>query len=77
METSVINLERMEAKMMSRLLPADHRCVVYSRQRISIDRAEVECEIALCGGSVGASFLTSDIASVRDGLSRRRISLAE
>jgi hypothetical protein len=46
METSVISLNRMEAKMMSRLLPADHQRVEYGSQRIRIDRAKVECEIA-------------------------------
>jgi 6-phosphogluconate dehydrogenase (decarboxylating) len=71
METGMISLGRMEAHMMRRLSHTDHQSAVYNRQRIPIDRVEVECGMALCGGSVEASFLTSEIASIRDGLSRR------
>jgi hypothetical protein len=72
METGMIGLGRMEAHRMRRPSHTDHQSAVYNRRRIPIDRVEVECGMALCGGSVGASFLTSDIASVRDGLSRRK-----
>lgn len=65
METGVTNREQMEANMMRRLLPADQQCVVYGRQQISIDRAEIECGIALCGSRVGATILASDVLSVR------------
>jgi len=66
----MISLGRMEAHMMRRPSHTDHLNAVYNRRRVPIDRVEVECGMALCRGSVGASFLTSDIASVRDGLSR-------
>jgi 6-phosphogluconate dehydrogenase (decarboxylating) len=71
MEMGMISLGRMEAHMMRRPSHTDHQSAVCNRQRIPIDRVEVECGMALCSGSVEASFLTSDIASVRDGLSRR------
>ena len=71
METGMISPVRMEAHMMRHPSHTDHQSAVYNRQRIPIDRVEVECGMALCCGSVGASFLTSDIASARDGLSRR------
>lgn len=57
--------------MMRRPSHTDRQSAVYNRRRIPIDRVEVECKIALCAGNVAASFLTGDIASVRDGLSRR------
>ena len=71
METGMISLGRMEAQMMRRPSHTDHQSAEYNRQRIPIDRVEVECGMALCGGRVEASFLTSDIASIRGGLSRR------
>jgi hypothetical protein len=71
METGMISLERMVAHMMRRPSHTDHQSAVYNRQRIPIDRVEIACGMALCRDSVGASFLTSDIASVHGGLSRR------
>jgi len=63
METGVTNREQMEANMMRRLLPADQQCIVYGRQQIPIDRAEIECGIVLCGSGVGATILASDVLS--------------
>jgi hypothetical protein len=67
----VIGLERIEANMMRRHSHTDYQSAVYNRQRIPIDRLEVECGMVLRGSSVETSALTDDIASVRAGFGSR------
>jgi ribose 5-phosphate isomerase RpiB len=78
METGVISRKRMEANMMSRLLPAGHQYAVYGRQRIPMIRVvaadEIRCGMTLCGSSVGTSVLTNDVLRVRNGLVGRHFS---
>jgi hypothetical protein len=70
METRRISLKRTQANMMCPLLSADHQCVANGQQRIPIDRTDVKRRWR-SAAAVGVLFLASDIASVRDGLSRR------
>jgi len=57
MEIRVISPKPIQANIMCPLLPADHQCVAYVRQRIPIDRTEIECGMSRCvsGGRVSSS----------------------
>ena len=63
MEIRVISPKPIQANIMCPLLPADHQCVAYVRQRIPIDRTEIECGMSRCVSGGRVSSLTSDVPS--------------